>query len=153
MVKITLEEEIYTCQSDESVLDTLIREDVDISYSCQKGTCHSCLSRSIGLAPPEAAQKGLKDTQKRQKYFLACLCYPEEDMQIKLPDQSEIFSQGKVVMHEMLNHSTLLLKVEVVSGCLLALFAQLQEELNRYYVKGNYDRFLFDKSRIYLHPL
>jgi ferredoxin-NADP reductase len=24
---------------------------------------------------------------------------------------------------------------------------------NRYYVKGNYDRFLFDKSRIYLHPL
>jgi Na+-transporting NADH:ubiquinone oxidoreductase subunit NqrF len=36
----------------------------------------------------------------------------EEDMQIKLPDQSEIFSQGKVVMHEMLNHSTLLLKVE-----------------------------------------
>ena len=112
MVKITLEEEIYTCQSDESVLDTLIREDVDISYSCQKGTCHSCLSRSIGLAPPEAAQKGLKDTQKRQKYFLACLCYPEEDMQIKLPDQSEIFSQGKVVMHEMLNHSTLLLKVE-----------------------------------------
>ncbi|HIG64463.1 MAG TPA: 2Fe-2S iron-sulfur cluster binding domain-containing protein [Methyloprofundus sp.] len=112
MNKITLGEEIYTCQSDESVLDTLIREDVDISYSCQKGTCHSCLSRSIGSAPPEAAQKGLKDTQKRQKYFLACLCYPEADMQIKLPDQSEIFSQGKVMIHEMLNHNTLLLKVE-----------------------------------------
>ena len=112
MTKLTLGEESYTCDTDESVLDALIREDVGISYSCKKGTCHSCLSRSIDNAPPETAQKGLKDTQKRQNYFLACLCYPEQDMQIKLPDQSEIFSQGKVVINEMLNHNTLLLKIE-----------------------------------------
>lgn len=112
MTKLTLGEDSYICDPDESVLDALIREGVDIAYACKKGTCHSCLSRSIDSAPPETAQKGLKDTQKRQNYFLACLCYPKLDMQIKLPEQSEIFSQGKVVVNEMLNHNTLLLKVQ-----------------------------------------
>lgn len=71
MTKLTLGEKSYTCQSGESVLDTLIREEVDISYACQQGTCHSCLTRSVNQMPPEAAQKGLKATQKQQKYFLA----------------------------------------------------------------------------------
>ncbi|NOR80176.1 MAG: 2Fe-2S iron-sulfur cluster binding domain-containing protein, partial [Methyloprofundus sp.] len=112
MPQLTLGEKSYTCQPDESVLDTLIREEVDISYACQQGTCHSCLTRSVNQMPPETAQKGLKSTQKQQKYFLACLCHPEQDMQIKLPDQSEMYSQGKVVISEMLNHNTLLLKIE-----------------------------------------
>ena len=112
MTKLTLGEESYTCQLDETVLDTLLSAEVEISYACKQGTCHSCITRSIDCAPPEAAQKGLKDTQKLQNYFLACLCHPEQDMQLKLPDQSEIFSQGKVVVNEMLNHNTLLLKIE-----------------------------------------
>lgn len=115
MPQLTLDKKIYTCQSDESVLDTLIREEVDISYVCQQGTCHSCLTRSLVDAPPEAAQKGLKTTQKMQNYFLACLCYPEKNMQLKLPEESELFSQGSVVTHEMLNHNTLLLKIECKS--------------------------------------
>ena len=130
MTKITLREKSYTCQPDESVLDTLIREEVDISYACQKGTCHSCLTRSVDQAPPEAAQKGLKDTQKRQKYFLACLCHPEQDMQIKLPEQSELFSQGTVVVNEMLNHNTLLLKIECqdIQEYFAGQFVNLQRE-------------------------
>ena len=112
MTKLTLEKESFICLPDESVLDTLIRAEVDISYACKQGTCHSCLTRCLNQAPPEAAQKGLKATQKQQNYFLACLCHPEQDMQIKLPDQSDIFSQGKVVVNEMLNHNTLLLKIE-----------------------------------------
>lgn len=112
MTKITLGDESYTCQQDESVLDTLIREEVDIAYACQQGTCLSCISRSIDHAPPVAAQKGLKATQKKQNYFLACQCIPERDMHIKLPEQSEMFSQGIVVVYEMLNHNTLLLKIK-----------------------------------------
>lgn len=112
MTKLTLGEQSYTCQTDETVLDALLRAEVDIAYACKQGTCHSCLVRSVESAPPEAAQKGLKDTQKRQKYFLACLCRPEHDMQIKLPDQSEIYTQATVVVNDMLNRNTLLLKIE-----------------------------------------
>ncbi|WP_019866408.1 FAD-binding oxidoreductase [Methylovulum miyakonense] len=111
MYKLTIEEKVYACQADETVLDALLRGNVNISYACKKGTCHSCLVRSLDAVPPEAAQAGLKDTLKKRNHFLACLCHPEQDMAIKLPDQSEFYTEGTVVVNEMLNRNTLLLAV------------------------------------------
>jgi len=112
MTQLTIDNETYACATDESVLDALLKENVEVSYACKKGACQSCLMRCTDNAPPEAAQKGLKDTQKKQNYFLACLCVPEQDMAIRLPEQSELYSQGIVVENSLLNHNTLLLKIE-----------------------------------------
>ncbi|POZ50581.1 FAD-binding oxidoreductase [Methylovulum psychrotolerans] len=111
MYKITIEDKVYACQPEETVLDTLLRENVAIPYACKKGTCHSCMVRSIDIAPPAIAQAGLKDTLKKRKHFLACQCYPEQDMTIRLPDQSEFYTDGTVVVNEMLNRNTLLLVI------------------------------------------
>lgn len=109
MYKLTLEDKTYTCQPNETVLDTLLREEVKISYACKKGTCHGCMIRSLGAEPPEAAQVGLKNTLKNHQHFLACLCHPSQNMVIKLPEQSEFYTEGTVVVNEMLNRNTLLL--------------------------------------------
>ncbi len=111
MYKLTIEDKTYSCQPDETVLDALLRENVSISYACKKGTCHSCMVRSPDILPPEAAQAGLKNTLKKRNHFLACLCHPEQDMVIKLPDQSEFYTEGTVVVNEMLNRNTLLLTI------------------------------------------
>jgi ferredoxin len=111
MVKLTIEEKTYSCQPDETVLDALLREQVNISFACKKGTCHSCMVRSLDTLPPEAAQIGLKNTLKKHNHFLACLCRPEQDMVIKLPDQSEFYTEGTVVVNDMLNRNTLLLVI------------------------------------------
>jgi NAD(P)H-flavin reductase/ferredoxin len=110
MFKIAVEKNSYSCGPEETVLDVLVRENVPISYACRKGTCHSCLVRSPET-PPSAAQSGLKDTLRVQNYFLACQCRPERDMTVKLPDQSEFYSNGRVVVHQMLNRNTLLLVI------------------------------------------
>ncbi|MEQ1636585.1 MAG: 2Fe-2S iron-sulfur cluster-binding protein [Methylococcales bacterium] len=109
MAILTIEDKTYICQADETVLDALLRENVNIPYACKKGTCHSCIVQSPSTLPPEAAQAGLKNTQKKQRYFLACQCHPEQDMAIKLPDQSEFYTDGTVVANKMLNRNTLLL--------------------------------------------
>lgn len=109
MYQLTIEEKHYPCRPDETVLDALLRENVNISFACKKGTCHSCIIRSVDAAPPASAQSGLKDTQKNSYFFLACQCYPEQDMCIKLPDQSEFYANGTVVANSMLNRNTLLL--------------------------------------------
>jgi NAD(P)H-flavin reductase/ferredoxin len=109
MFKLTIEDKTVSCQSDETVLEALLREEVNISYACKKGTCHSCLVRSPDTVPPAAAQVGLKNTLKKQNHFLACMCHPEQDMRIKLPDQSDFYTEGTVVVNEMLNRNTLLL--------------------------------------------
>lgn len=109
MYKLTIEDNTYICQPDETVLDALLRENVNISYSCKKGTCHSCMVQSPDMLPPQVAQTGLKNTLKKRNHFLACLCHPEQDMVIKLPDQSEFYTDGTVVVNELLNRNTLLL--------------------------------------------
>lgn len=109
MYTLTIEDNTYFCQPHETVLDTLLRENIAISYACKKGTCHSCIVCSSDILPPEAAQTGLKNTQKKHNYFLACLCHPEQDMVIKLPDQSELYTEGTVVVNKLLNRNTLLL--------------------------------------------
>lgn len=112
MTKISIGEKKYTCQAEETILDALLRQDVDVPYSCKKGTCHSCMLRSLDIKPSEKAQSGLKDTQKAQNYFLSCCCLPEQDMTVELPDEAEFFSEGRVVVNEMLNRNTVLLIIE-----------------------------------------
>lgn len=112
MTNLKIAEKNYSCDSEETVLDALLRQDVDISYACKKGTCHSCMVRCTNGKPPEKSQGDLKDTLKSQNYFLSCLCVPERDMSIRLPEQSEIYSAGRVVVNDMLNRNTILLIIE-----------------------------------------
>lgn len=109
MAKLTIDNISYSCQSDETVLEALLRQDVNVPYGCKKGTCHSCMMQSLDALPSAHSQEGLKDTLKAQKYFLSCCCLPEQDMSIKQPEQSDFFSQGTVVVNEMLNRNTILL--------------------------------------------
>ena len=92
MYKLTIAEKTYSCQPDETVLDALLRENVNI-YACKKSTCHSCIVRSPDTIPPETVS-GIEEYPKRHNHFLACLCHPEQDMVIKLPDQSEFYTEG-----------------------------------------------------------
>ncbi|SJM90642.1 Ferredoxin--NAD(P)(+) reductase (Naphthalene dioxygenase ferredoxin-specific) [Crenothrix polyspora] len=111
MFTLTIDENSYTCQPGETVLDTLLRENINLSYACKKGTCHSCMVRSPDVMPPQTSQTGLKNTLKTQHYFLACQCYPEQDMCIKLSDQSDFYRMGTVIDNKLLNRNTILLVI------------------------------------------
>lgn len=113
MIRLTIEENSYACRPEESVLDVLLRENINISYACRKGTCHSCMARSLDTASPRLAQAGLKDTLKKQNHFLACQCYPKRDMTIKLPDQSDFYAMGTVIVNKSLNRNTILLIITI----------------------------------------
>jgi NAD(P)H-flavin reductase/ferredoxin len=111
MYTLTIDQNAYSCQPEETVLDALLRENINLSFACKKGTCHSCMVRSADVPPPQAAQSGLKNTLIKQNYFLACQCYPEQDMHLKLPDQSEFYRMGTVVVNRLLNRNTILLVI------------------------------------------
>jgi NAD(P)H-flavin reductase/ferredoxin len=115
MYTLTIDESSYTCQPGETVLDALLRENINIPYACKKGTCHSCMLSSTE-APPQSAQAGLKKTLQTLNYFLPCQCYPEQDMTIKLPDQSDFYRIGTVVDNTLLNRNTILLVIAFVDA-------------------------------------
>lgn len=81
MSKLTFDGTSYARAESETVLDCLTRHGVAVPHSCRSGICQSCMMRAVIIDPPVEAQKGLKDTLKEQKYFLACSCTPAGDFE------------------------------------------------------------------------
>ncbi len=111
MPKLTLDNQSYDCEPKQTVLEALLSQNVVVPYGCRQGVCHSCLMRSMDGSPPDEAQTGLKDAQIAQDQFLACQCYPEQDMQICLPEHTELIP-AVVVSNEKLTDEIIRLILE-----------------------------------------
>lgn len=85
MSSITFGGQSYECKEQESVLDCMTAHGVPVPSSCRSGLCQTCMMRAVKGKVPHAAQIGLKPTLAAQNYFLACSCYPEEDIEVALP--------------------------------------------------------------------
>ncbi len=112
MRRITIGESTFFCQPDESVLETLLRENVPVPNGCRQGLCQACLMRSLDNSPPVQAQVGLKDTLQKQNYFLPCICHPERDMTVALPNQLGASTKARVIKKQQLTPEIVLLVLE-----------------------------------------
>lgn len=96
MVTLTYGSNPYVCEAYESVLETLLRNNVDVAFSCRSGVCHSCLMRRGDGSVPLSSQPGLKPTLREQNYFLACQLVPDEDITVSLPDDARLIGHAIV---------------------------------------------------------
>lgn len=103
MPQIRYEDRSYVIEADESVLDCLLRHGVSVSYGCRAGVCQSCLMQAVDGAPPAESQKGLKDTQKFDKQFFACLCRPQSDLEVTVPGVAAKIYDSQVIEVEHLS--------------------------------------------------
>lgn len=83
MPNFTFEGEAFELGAGETVLECLERHDIPLASSCRSGVCQSCLIRAVEGVPPAHAQKGLRETQRAQGYFLACSCVPLENLVVE----------------------------------------------------------------------
>lgn len=51
----------------------------------------------------ERSQKDLKPALKSLKYFLACQCVPEQDVEVALPDDEDVYVSARLVEKEQLS--------------------------------------------------
>ena len=97
MSNIVFDKKSYMVKSDESVLDTLLANDIDIAYDCKRGICQTCIMQATSGSPPPQSQEGLKDTQAEQGYFLSCICKPSEDLEISIPNSTETEILARII--------------------------------------------------------
>ncbi len=111
MPKVTYGGQSYEC-ADQSVLDCLTAQGVPIPSSCHSGLCQTCLLQAVNGQVPARAQAGLKPTLVAQNCFLACVCHPEQDLEVALP----LRNQGRIGAHvssvEYLNADILGIKIK-----------------------------------------
>jgi len=111
---IEFEENRYDCNPGETLLECLDRYNCPPPSSCQSGLCHTCLMRCLEGTPPPSSQNGLKPGLVKQGYFLPCVCYPEGDMKIALPDASAVpHARAKLISKTLLTPSIARLRFEV----------------------------------------
>jgi NAD(P)H-flavin reductase/ferredoxin len=113
MTRIKFDNQIFETENDETVLHTLLRNNQQVPYGCKAGACQCCLMRRLDdLPPPAKSQIGLKDTQQKQNYFLPCVCVPENDMSVVLPNQESMWLEGEVVDKCALSENIILIKLK-----------------------------------------
>ena len=104
-----------SCPSGQSVLQCLQNANIQTSYCCQSGICHTCMLRAVDGTPNDKSQSGLSDSLKEQGYFLACICYPESDLKLSRvkPGSQQLKSVIKEI--ENINDSISRILVETLS--------------------------------------
>lgn len=97
MPAITIEDKTYQSRKDETVLDTLLRNAHNISFSCRNGSCHTCLLKAQENHLPKVSQAGLSDALKSKNYLKACRCIPESDLSLSKPDIEDYLFDAEVI--------------------------------------------------------
>lgn len=112
MPEITYQGTKYPCLPDESVLETLLRNGIEVANSCRAGACHICLMHCLNGQVTERSQQDLKPTQKSLNHFLSCQCVPEQDIEVALPDDEDIFISARLMEKQQLSPSVWRFRLE-----------------------------------------
>jgi ferredoxin-NADP reductase/ferredoxin len=113
MAKVVYGGQSYECGED-SVLDCLTAHGVAVPSSCRSGVCQTCLMRAVEGEVPEKAKVGLKPTIAAQNYFMSCSCYPEQDIEVVLPEAGMGKLEARVTWVEYLNSDILGIRLKPV---------------------------------------
>jgi len=87
----------------QSVLDCLTARGHAVPSACRAGVCQSCLMRVVRGEVPERAQNGLTPTMVARNLFLACQCFPTQDLEVALADDAIERIEASVSEIERLN--------------------------------------------------
>ncbi len=90
MATIVYESNAFLSLSGETVLETLLRNGVEIRFSCKKGSCQTCKTKVLEGSVPAEAQKGLPPHLRENRIVLPCICIPETDMVLAVPSPSDL---------------------------------------------------------------
>ena len=80
-IKILLDGDSHTFEmnTDETILDVAIDNDIDMPYSCQSGVCTACQGRLLVGSVEMDVSDGLSEEEIDDGYILCCQSHPSSD--------------------------------------------------------------------------
>lgn len=85
------EESVMGCPDDKFILEEALDAGIDLPYSCQAGTCSSCVAKLKEGLVDQDEQMSLDDDQVEEGWILTCVAYPKSDCVILTDQQDNLF--------------------------------------------------------------
>lgn len=111
MTELHYAEKVLQPMEDESVLDCLLRNEIDYPHACRSGVCQACLIKTSDSPIEPKWQEGLPDTLKSQGYFLSCQARPTTTLHLKDPDAAECEQQAMITELSHLTNNVIRIKL------------------------------------------
>lgn len=111
MTEVHYNGQVLHSKENESVLDCLLRHEVDYPHACRSGVCQACLVKTTDSPIEPKWQLCLPDTLKAQGYFLACQAKPSNTLHLKDPDAAECEQQAMITELSPLTHNVIRVKL------------------------------------------
>ena len=92
MPRIAFAEHSVQVREGETVLDALLRQGVDVPFSCKGGSCLTCLMQCTEGQVAASAQAGLSEDLQRKHYLLPCQCRPVGDLVLRSPQPADLLT-------------------------------------------------------------
>ena len=80
-IKILLDGDSHTFEmnTNETILDVAIENDIDMPFSCQSGVCTACQGRLLNGSVEMDVSDGLSEEEIDDGYILCCQSHPSSD--------------------------------------------------------------------------
>lgn len=111
MTELHYNQQILQLMEDESILDCLIRHDIDYPHSCRSGICQACLIKTTDSPVESEWQQGLPETLIDQGYFLACQAKSRNSLHLKDLDAAECEHQATLSELSHLNYNVIKMRL------------------------------------------
>lgn len=96
--------------ANETVLESLIRQGIQVHHSCKSGICQSCLLKCSEQVDSKA-QKGLSKVKRDAGYFLSCQQVARPGMQVYSPNTSALLYDARIIAQERVSENVVILRV------------------------------------------
>ena len=102
----------YLLGNGETALDAMLRGGANLSFSCRKGSCHSCLLEAVSGELGEESQSRLSEEMREKNLFLPCVTSHATEVEARKPDLSQWFADALVTGKKQLSKDIWKLSLE-----------------------------------------
>ncbi|MDH5434496.1 MAG: FAD-binding oxidoreductase [Gammaproteobacteria bacterium] len=112
MAVVKYQGKVYQSRDNESLLNTFLRNGINVPFSCKAGICQTCMMQILSGEVPRDSLKGLNETEVNDAKFLPCLCKDFNDLEVAPLAEAKIFSKAKIITKEYLTSDIIKLVIQ-----------------------------------------
>lgn len=123
----------YEVAPGQTGLEAMLAGGANVTFSCRKGTCRSCMMEATSGDPGPEARSRLPQTLQDQNFFLPCMMKNPQAVVARLPDPSKCVVQADIVEKTQLgpNIHKIVLETHSVLGWLPGQFVTVRRDGTR----------------------